>query len=93
VAASELILAKIFANDPKGASDEFYRQLQLQGGNAGGDFFNKVLTLVATEFITRGRRDLALAAIKKTFIVMKPAKGSVLDKDFRKLWKSAGGAP
>jgi hypothetical protein len=93
VAASELILAKISANDPKGASDEFYRQLQLQGGNAGGDFFNKVLTPVATEFITRGRRDLALAAIKKTFVVMKPAKGSVLDKDFRKLWKSAGGAP
>jgi len=92
-AAWEILDSKIKAGDPSGALEEFSRQLRLQGANGGGDFLYGVVTPFAKELIVKGRPDLARLVIKQSFDMMKPTKGSLVDRDLRKLWLEAGGKP
>jgi len=81
------------ARDLKGAVAEYERQLRFQGIGGGGDFFYRVVSPFASRLIADGRRDLALVSLKDAFVTMKPEKGSLVDRDLRKLWEKAGGLP
>ena len=88
-----MIAAKLQAKDGDGAIAEYERQLRLQGESGGGDFFYKVVTPLTSELLSVQRRDLALHILKEAFTSLKPEKDSLVDRDLRKLWKEAGGAP
>jgi hypothetical protein len=45
----------------------------------------------ATLFISKGRPDLSRRVLKNTYDVLRPNKGSLLGKDFKKLWLASGG--
>ena len=92
-AAWNLINARMTARDLKGAVAEYERQLRFQGIGGGGDFFYRVVSPFASRLIADGRRDLALVSLKDAFVTMKPEKGSLVDRDLRKLWEKAGGLP
>ena len=90
-AANSLILAKINANDPDGALKEYERQIYIQGEDGGGDFLYKVVTPLTQYMNSHSRPDLARLVIKKAFDSLKPTKGSLVDRDLRKLWTESGG--
>lgn len=92
-AAGQLISSEIGANNPEGALQEYERQLRLQGTGGGGDFFYKVTVPLSSLFITKKRPDLARRVLKEAFDTLKPVRDSLVDKDFRRLWKEAGGIP
>ncbi|MEI6376369.1 MAG: hypothetical protein WCO97_04165, partial [bacterium] len=70
---------------------EYDRQLRLQGATGGGDFFYKVTVPFASNFLSNGRPDLARRVLKRAYETLKPTKGEMVDRDFRKLWQQAGG--
>ena len=90
-AAWMLVKSRLDGKDLAGALEEFERQLRAQGARGGGDFFYKVIAPLVSEFITAGRQDLALQILKDSFLTLKPTKDSLIDRDLRNLWKSAGG--
>jgi len=90
-AAGQLITSRLEANDPEGALQEYDRQLRLQGATGGGDFFYKVTVPFASKFLSNGRPDLARRVLKRAYETLKPTKGEMVDRDFRKLWQQAGG--
>jgi hypothetical protein len=92
-AAWSLISSRMQGKDVAGAVEEFERQLHLQGTGGGGDFCYAVVFPLAQQFIASGQRALALRILKEAFTVMRPEKDSLVDRDFRKLWNDAGGAP
>ncbi|MFZ0435251.1 MAG: hypothetical protein WAL87_04690, partial [Chthoniobacterales bacterium] len=90
-AAFRLIKDKVDAGDVKGALNEYARQLCLQGATGGGDFYFRVTAPLASLFISTGRPELARRVLTGGYNTLNPAKGSLVDKDFRKLWIEAGG--
>ncbi len=91
-AAARLILSRADAGDNDGALAEFDRQLRLQERDGGGDFFYRVTSPLASRFLARGRPDLARKVLARSFEALAPARGSLIGRDYRKLWKEAGGA-
>jgi hypothetical protein len=91
-AAGALISSQIAAGDLQAAVEEFYRQLIVQRGHGGGEFFEKVTTPVALELIRRGSLQRARYVISRTYWSLKPQSGSPLDIDLRNLWVKAGGS-
>jgi hypothetical protein len=91
LAAISLIQGMVDAGDPEGALKEYEKQLRLQGESGGGDFFYRVTSPFATLFISKGRPDLSRRVLKNTYDVLRPNKGSLLGKDFKKLWLASGG--
>jgi hypothetical protein len=93
IAAWSLISKRMKRSDFPAAMEEFERQLYILGRSGGGDFFYKVVTPLAAQLIQTGHQDLALQVLKKSFQTMKQEYDSILDRDLRKLWAKAGGAP
>jgi hypothetical protein len=91
-AAGTLISSQIAAGDINAAVEEFYRQLIVQGGHGGGEFFSKVTLPLALELIRRGSMPRARYVISRTYWSLKPQQGSPLDIDLRNLWVKAGGS-
>ena len=92
-AAGEMISSQMKANDPESALRFYEEQLRTQGVAGKGEFFYRVTAPLAGEFITKQRPDLARRVLKRAFETIKPPKGSLLDKELRKLWLKAGGKP
>ena len=91
-AAGALISSLIASGDINAAVEEFYRQLIVQGGHGGGEFFSKVTMPLALELIRRGSLQRARYVISRTYWSLKPRQGTPLDFDLRNLWVKAGGS-
>ena len=89
-ATARLVTQKMEAGDPEGALREYRKQLLVQG-NGGSDFFYRVTMPLCGFLISKGRPDLSRRVLKEAYDVMKPRRGTLLDHDFRNLWKQAGG--
>jgi len=89
-ATARLLSRKMEGGDPEAALREYRKQLSVQG-NGGSDFFYRVTTPLCVFLISKGRPDLSRRVLKEAYDVMNPRRGSLLDHDFRKLWKQAGG--
>jgi hypothetical protein len=92
-AAGVVISSQMKANDPESALRFYEEQLRTQGVTGRGEFFYRVTAPLAGEFITKQRPDLARRVLKRAFETIKPPRGSLLDKELRKLWLKAGGKP
>ena len=92
-AAGEMISSQMKANDPESALRFYEEQLRTQGVAGRGEFFYRVTAPLAGEFITKQRADLARRVLKQAFDTIKPPRGSLVDKELRKLWLKAGGKP
>jgi len=92
-AAGVVISSQMKANDPESALRFYEEQLRTQGVAGRGEFFYRVTAPLAGEFITKQRPDLARRVLKRAFETIKPPRGSLLDKELRKLWLKAGGKP
>ena len=90
-AAMRLITQRMEAGDVKGALNEYARQLALQGAAGGGDFFYRVTGPFASRLLSQGRPDLARRVLIGGYNTLKPAPGSLVEKDLQKLWLEAGG--
>ena len=91
VAASELISYQLKTNDPDSALKSYEDQLRKQAVVGKGDFFYRVTAPLAEEFIVKGRPDLARRVLKRAFDAIRPIRGSLVDKELRKIWLKAGG--
>ena len=91
-AAGALISSQLASGDINAAVEEFYRQLIVQGGRGGGEFFTKVTMPLALELIRRGSLQRARYVISRTYWSLKPHQGTPLDVDMRNLWVKAGGS-
>jgi tetratricopeptide (TPR) repeat protein len=92
-AAWSLISDRLQTKDFAAAVEEFERQLHLLGETGGGNFYYKVVAPLASGLISAGRQDLALRVLKEACQTIRPTYDSILDRDLRKLWAVAGGAP
>ena len=90
-AAMRLIRERMDANDVKGALNEYARQLSIQGAAGGGNFFYRVTGPFASLLLSKGRPDLARRVLIAGYNTIKPAPGSLVEKDLQKLWLEAGG--
>jgi hypothetical protein len=90
-AAMRLIRERMDAGDVKGALNEYARQLSIQGAAGGGNFFYRVTGPFASLLLSKGRPDLARRVLIAGFNTIKPAPGSLVEKDLQKLWLEAGG--
>lgn len=90
-AEMRLIRSRMEAGDVRGALDEYARQLSRQGTAGKGDFFYRVTGPFASQLLSRGRPDLARRVLIAGYNTLKPAPGSLVEKDLRKLWIEAGG--
>jgi hypothetical protein len=91
VAASELISYQLKTNNPDSALKSYEDQLRRQAVVGKGDFFYRVTAPLAEEFIVKGRPDLARRVLKRAFDTIRPIRGTLVDKEFRKMWMKAGG--
>lgn len=87
-----MISVRLQAKDFAGAIEQFEHQLHLLGQDGGGDFFYAVIAPLSLELIQSNHQAEALRVLKEAYQTLKPAKASILDHDFRKLWTAAGGA-
>jgi len=92
-AAWSLISDRLQSKDFAAAVEEFERQLHLFGETGGGNFYYKVVAPLASGLISAGRQDIALRVLKEAYQTIRPTYDSILDRDLRKLWAIAGGAP
>ena len=90
-AAGQMISFEMESNDPESALKSYEEQLGRQAVVGRGDFFYRVTVPLAMEFIAKGRLDLARRVLKRAYETINPARGSLVDKEFRKLWLKAGG--
>ena len=90
-AAGQLISSQMESNAPEVALDSYEEQLRRQALVGKGDFFYRVTAPLAEEFLAKGRPDLARRVLKKAYDAINPVKGSLVDKEFRKMWRNAGG--
>lgn len=90
-AAMRLIRERMDAGDVKGALNEYFRQLSLQGAAGGGNFFYRVTGPFASLLLSKGHPDLARRVLIAGYNTLKPAPGSLVEKDLQKLWIEAGG--
>jgi len=90
-AAGQLISSQMESNAPEVALKSYEEQLRRQALVGKGDFFYRVTAPLAEEFLAKGRPDLARRVLKKAYDAINPAKGSLVDKEFRKMWRNAGG--
>lgn len=90
-ATARLLKDQMDAGDPEGALREYRKQLEALGRGAGGDFFYRVTIPLCEFFNSKNRPDLSRRVIKEANQVIRPEKGSLLEHDFNKLWRQAGG--
>lgn len=90
-AAMRLIRERMDAGDTKGALNEYARQLSIQGAAGGGNFFYRVTGPFASLLLSKGRPDLARRVLIAGYNTIKPAPGSLVERDLQKLWLEAGG--
>lgn len=90
-ATARLVTGKMDAGDPEAALREYRRQLVVLGKGGGSDFFYRVTTPLCGFLNSKGRPDLSRRVLKEAYDVVRPRRDSLLEHDFRNLWKQAVG--
>lgn len=90
-ATASVLKGRMEAGDPEGALREYRKQLETLGRGAGGDFFYRVTMPLCGFLNSKNRPDLSRRVIKEAHQIIRPERGSLLDHDFGKLWREAGG--